>query len=165
VQRDSQQGISSAFADLLAMPSQVLADAGQSRGRARRVCARLARVNTGEALVEQAGMTAAARTRGGPAPRRLAAKIHRHLQLSSITRAARAVDASPIAEPTAQVIAALRALHPHEALPSVPAITSAAPPVSAEIFTDVLRNCPGAARTRAGLTSTSLPLCTSTATL
>jgi len=143
VRRGSNEGITTAFAHLLALPGQVLADTGAARGRARRVRARLARANEGGALGMRYGSAASnSNTSSGPAPHRLAAKVHRYLQHGSITRAARLVDAPPIAQPTAEVRAALRALHPHEDLPNVPAITVAAPAITADILTEVLRALP-----------------------
>jgi hypothetical protein len=113
------------------------------------VCARRAR-NTDAG---RAGWQTDSHT-GGGYHRRLAAKI-RHLQLSSITGCS-AVDASPIAEPTAQVIAALapRARRCHLSL------QSGCAPVC-EIFTDVLETAQGAAAGQWLDLRASLPLCTS----
>ena len=130
---------------LALLPEQVLADGGASRSRARRILARLRRIDEG-LRPENEDET------GDPTPRgprrrrrmqeqeRLAARIQRHLSTGSISRGARALDSEPLADPSdPAVIAALRALHPAaEAATPLPEQVPALQ-VSADTLSDVLK--------------------------
>ena len=112
------QEVHAALAAVCSLPQQVLADSNSSKGRPRRILARLSRLADGLPLdnedEDEGDGDGAPRTRTARGHRRpvsedqrTATRIQRFLELSSVTRAARALDAR---DP--QVVAALRAKHP-----------------------------------------------------
>lgn len=152
ITRGGEQGITDAFAVLLELPSRALADTGASRGRARRVRTRLQLIDAGE---EPTGPAAAARRprRPAPAKHKLAARVHRNLQLGSISRAAKCLEALPLQDPTDEAIEVLRALHP--SAPPPPALEPTAAPVGVvdDVLLKVLKALPkGSAPGRSGWT-------------
>ena len=113
-----------ALADI---PRRILADGGSSRGRAHRIARRAADVDAGVPLADEADDDAERAATGAPAraerrplseDQRCAARIQRHLQAYSITRAAGALNSEPLANARSPVvIAALREKHPSAELP------------------------------------------------
>ena len=108
-----------ALADI---PRRILADGGSSRGRAHRIARRAADVDAGVPLADEADDDVERAATGAPAraerrplsdDQRCAARIQRHLQAYSVTRAARALNSEPLADARSPVvIAALREKHP-----------------------------------------------------
>jgi hypothetical protein len=104
------QAIQEAMADLFALPARALTDTSASRGRIRRVVASLWDFLDGELVA----YTSAPSLRGGStpdlssaasSPHKTAARVHHHLALGGISRAARALEALPLAPPTAATLA------------------------------------------------------------
>ena len=124
--------IDAAIEELNDLPRRVLADHGSSRGRARRILARLTRIERGEPLDDEQDAAAAAAGEGAaPAARRggqrgvlseeqqTAARIKTHLQRGSISRAARALKNVPVADASdPAVLAKLASKHPEEPPPT-----------------------------------------------
>ena len=129
-----------ALADL---PRRTLADGGASKGRDRRVLARIERVSAGLPL-EDEGDAADTGAGAASAPthgtrlsedQRLAARIQRHLNDYSISRGARALASAPLADARSPaVIAALRAKHPAAEPPPPLRVDTPALQVDAETF-------------------------------
>ena len=142
---EDEPRIHAASIGLLQLPSQALTDTGASRGRASRTRGRLERIDRGEAVDGAARPDVGAPDRAQRPNHELhkrAARAHRQLTLGSVTRAAKCVEALPIAEPTAATVELLRALHPAAPPPQVPAPTAAAVVITDEIFSDVLHALP-----------------------
>lgn len=148
--RGTEQGIADSFRQLLGLPSQALVDTGASKGRSRRTRARLQRIESGMDVYA----SRQPRNRAANDPKyKLASRMHRLLTLGSVTRAAKCLEALPLAQPTAHTMAALQALHPSAPPPPAPATTTAPVHVSLEVFRDVLRQLPkGAAAGPSGWT-------------
>lgn len=142
INRGEEQSIILAFTDLLTLPSRALTDTRASRGRAQRACARLQRIDAGEALLnEEDGPDATAANHHDTQHKR-AARAHRFLTLGSVSRASKSLEALPMAEPTPATLAALRDLHPAAAPPTVPATTAAPVTVTLEMLRNVLKALP-----------------------
>ena len=121
---DAAQEVHAALAGVCSLPQQVLADNNSSKGRPRRILARLSRLAEGLPLNDEnddeddiGGAPRAHTTRGQRRPvsedQRTATRIQRFLELSSVTRAARALASQPMADARdPRVVAALRAKHP-----------------------------------------------------
>ena len=89
---------------LATLPRRVLADSGASKGRARRILARLTRVQSGLALDDEVedesfprNSNRLQRNRRVSADQKLAARIQRFLQGYSVTKGARALASEPLA--------------------------------------------------------------------
>ena len=138
-ERGLESEICEAFSALLRLPVQSLTDTQASRGRARRTRVRLQRLDADEdpnGSVE--APDAQPHTRRVDDKYRLAARAHKHLTLGSISRAAKCLEALPIADPNNETMEALRALHPIAQPPIVPHCEVAAITVTLEMFKDVL---------------------------
>jgi hypothetical protein len=137
------QAVQNDVTDLLALPARALTDQGASRGRTRRVVARLREFLDGDlgsdapALSPRDGPVSGPSS-AAPSPQKTAAWVHHHLALGSISRAARVLMALPLAPPTAATLASRAALHPREAPPHVPPACAPAPVVTEEAFQRVL---------------------------
>jgi hypothetical protein len=135
-----------AFDDLLRLPSRVLD--GRSNGAARRAIVRMQRAQQGLPLWEEQAEDGAVSQDDGsrrgniPDAHRKAARIHCCLQLGSVSKAAKCLDAAPLADPSDEVLAALRPLHPEEESPTIPECT--APPllIVEETLRQVLKETP-----------------------
>ena len=95
---------------LLMLPSQVLMDARGARDAARRVNARLDRLDRGVPLENEQIRHAAHGKGQRAAARRQAVRVHMQLELGSISRAAQAQSPCKHADPTDEVIATVRKL-------------------------------------------------------
>jgi hypothetical protein len=73
---------------------------------------------------------------------RTTAHFHRRLIMGSISRAARCLEAQPILDPTEEVCATLRALHPQEPPPPVPTSNELPAAITQEILSNVLKALP-----------------------
>ena len=135
---------------LLELPGLVLAEPNSSSGRVRKIVGRLARLNDGLEVYNSAPQAAAA---GGaqrmPEAQRHAQRVHRNLAQGSITRAAGALDAAPVAQYDADLPAKLQALLPQADPPAIPealqdpAVRAAASAlVSEEVLARVLPKLP-----------------------
>ena len=147
----SESGLSSAVDDLLALPGQVLIDPAASRGRSGRVCARLVALHDPDAtlpIMPPVDPTAPdipaddEDTRDSEEDRRLAARLYYHLSNGSVSRAAKALSAEPVAAYSDAVLAELQRLHPDEPLPALPDQITPAAVVKDADLTEVLRNLP-----------------------
>ncbi len=145
VDRGAERGIVDAVDALLQLPGRTLNDSGASRGRLRRTRARLERAANG---VDPDADAQQRPRRAMPPQHKKAKRMHRLLTLGSITRAARCLEALPIVDPTEEVLAVLRALHPQSQPPVAPEPTTGPVQVTEETFTTVLQalpkgSCPG----------------------
>jgi hypothetical protein len=119
LQRGHEPAICCAVLVLLQLPTTCLVDTGASRGRTRRIRARARDFANG---------TAQAAAEAGPQPNRpqrpeaarKASRMHSHMQMGAVSRAAKVMEGEPLAEPTAENIEALRAQHPPEREPPEP---------------------------------------------
>ena len=148
------------FLELGDTPRRVLADDKGGRNRAKRVIARVARLERGEALddedQEEAAGPAAA---GGPHRRRhlskdqlLANRVQSHVQRGSISRAARALKEVPMADASdPEVLAKLAAKHPAAPPPQELHDDTPALQVDADTVRGVLSRWRGKRGTAAGL--------------
>ena len=142
INRGEEQSIILAFTDLLTLPSRALTDTRASRGRAQRACARLQRIDAGEALLNEVDGPDATAANHHDTQHKRAARAHRFLTLGSVSRASKSLEALPMAEPTPATLAALRDLHPAAAPPTVPATTAAPVTVTLEMLRNVLKALP-----------------------
>lgn len=142
IERGPEQGIREALNELLQLPSRALTDLGASRGRARRVNTRLNHIDAGEQPGEPNANQQPRPRRPQPAKSKAAARAHHHLTLGSISRAAKSLEALPIADPTEETLEMLRKLHPSAPPPPAPAPTVAAVEVTLEVLKKVLRVLP-----------------------
>jgi hypothetical protein len=159
------QGILDAFDRLLRLPSEVLPDSRASRGFTRRLCARLSHHAAGEPIdVPDAGDgTRHGLMRARDTLHKQAARAHRQLTLGNVSRAAKCIQAAPLAETTEATMAALRALHPSAPPPPLPAPTAAAVVVSLDVLSDVMSALPkGSAPGPSGWTYEMIKLATQT---
>jgi hypothetical protein len=162
------QAVQNAVADLLALPARALTDTGASQGRTCRVVARLRDFLDGDLgsdapAPSPRGGPASGPSPAAPSPHKTAARVHHHLTLGSISRAARVLEALPLAPPTADTLASLAALHPCEAPPHVPPAFAPAPVVTEEAFQRVLERVPrGSAPGLSGWTYDNLRAATGT---
>ena len=142
IDRGAEQGIQEALTTLLRLPSETLTDPGSSRGRARRTRGRLRRFDERGHLDTPNISTQRCRTGPEQAARKRAARVHHLLTLGSVTRAAKSLEAVPIADPTEDTIAKLRELHPSAPPPPAQNPTAAAMEVTMDTFRDALRSLP-----------------------
>ena len=144
IDQGCEQGILASFRALLRLPALALTDTGASRGRARRVCTRLQHIDCGEdidePLMHEAGDQQPQR-RARHAKLQQVARAHRQLTFGSITRAAKCLEAAPMAQPTPATISLLQALHPSAPPPPLPTLTAPAI-ITMDILTDVLSKLP-----------------------
>ena len=132
--------MATAFEGVFALPSQVLADSRSSRGRDRRVLKRLQLLHEG--VVPETCSPVQRRRKQHDEQRALARAIHREMCAGNLGKAARRLDAEPLAAPTPEVMAALEQLHPAAPAPTIP--PTQAPPalITADILRNVLRRVP-----------------------
>jgi hypothetical protein len=136
--------IKDAVVKLLMLPSVILPDKKASRGRRRRINIRLDRYNAGEELDEpDDDAQPQARPRRARHPKHTqAARAHRQLTLGNISRAAKCIEAAPLAELNEANLAARRALHPAAPPPPVPTTTAMPASVSQDMLVGVLGELP-----------------------
>ena len=142
-QRDEQR-TSAALRALLSLATQVLMDARGSKGAARRVAARIERLEAGLPVADEAARYQAQgeRRRQRVADIAQAKRVSNQLALGSVTRAAQALVRSKVADPTDEVIATLRRLHPVRDPPQVPETQQAAASIDAAAFSALLEALP-----------------------
>lgn len=137
------EAVEAAVTALLDLPERALVDNRASRGFGRRLRGRLRRIDAGEELDEPSSAAPQRLFRRPTHPKaKMAAQVHKMLALGSVSKAAKCVDALPMAEPTEEVLAKLRTLHPHEGEPAIPAPTSAPVRITAELLSDVMQRVP-----------------------
>ena len=137
----------------LELPAKTLTDSGASRSFGKRIRGRLRRMDAGEELDEPAPAAPRPRRRPAHPKAKMAAHIHRMLRLGSVHRASKSLQALPLAPPTEETLNALRALHPAEDAPAIPAATVAPVVITDDILVEVLRRLPkGAAPGLSGWT-------------
>ena len=134
-----------AFHDVFALPSRVLANVGGSRRRDQRVRKCLAKLQVGELTAHKRKQEEDRRRRRQHDERKALAKaIHHEMCAGNLGKAARRIDAEPLAQVTPAVLAELHALHPQALPPTAPAHTSPENPllISADTLRAVLRRLP-----------------------
>ena len=154
--------IEAAIETLNGLVRRVLADHGASRGRAKRILARVARIEADLPLdddegSDSSGGAAAAR----PAPRarsnvsedqKLATRIAQQLKRGSISRAARALKNVPVADASdPEVLAKLAAKHPEAPAPQPLEDDAPALQITAEQLGAVIKRWRGKHGTAAGM--------------
>jgi hypothetical protein len=106
---------------LLELAPLVLSAPNSSKGRGRTMRAKIDRVNRNLPVYGPGERDAAAPRRRQPEQQRQAQRVHQQLSRGSVSRAAAALDAAPIARFTPELPAQLAALHPAAAPPDLPA--------------------------------------------
>ena len=142
--------VASAVSALLALPSQLLDSKGAGKDKARKVQARARDLRAAVTAQARAATTSAASDQPpdpappapGPEAHARAARMHAHLSMGNVSRAAKCLDALPIAEPTADVVEALRALHPQADPPHIPDVQAQPLDLDDDTFEKLLKRLP-----------------------
>jgi hypothetical protein len=166
--------LDAAMQELSDLAEHVLSDRGGSRGRARRILARAARIERGEPLGDDtpdggaaAAAAAAATTSAGAAPRRraptaarrvlsaeqrMANRVQQHMHRGSVSRAARTLKDVPMADlNNPAMLERLASKHPHAPPPEPLETDEPALQIDAATLRTVLARWRGKKGTAAGL--------------